>query len=120
MNTHDTAQQIAETIRHLCNTDNDAPRLIREALHDFHMKHLCDAMWSTPEQTHELIRERDAANKDWCDLKDDKNTLSREIDKLEDQLSTKNDEINELTKRVTELVSKVVYLEDALNAANDR
>jgi len=120
MNTHDTAQQIAETIRHLCNTDNDAPRLIREALHDFHMKHLTDAGWRTQEEAEALLDELDEAEKECRNINNELAEATNEIDKLEDQLSDKNDEINDLTKQVTELVSKVIYLEDALNAANDR
>ena len=120
MNTHDTAQQIAETIRHLCNTDNDAPRLIREALHDFHMKHLPDVGWRTPEEAEALLDELAAAESESTRINGELNEATEEIDELKDTISDKNDKINDLTKQVTELVSKVVYLEDALNAANDR
>lgn len=100
MTTTDRIQQMQDTIIDLCNTDNDAPRLIREALHDFLMQHLPEAGWYAPQEAEALIDELNDMEKDKTELEGKLEYAESKIDDHEETIDDLKDQIKALTKEL--------------------
>jgi chromosome segregation ATPase len=104
-----TPTTIADAIRRLVKTDNDAPRLIVEALQEIPELGLI-----TQKEAQGLLDTLDEQTEELDDIKGKLDTALDKITALEDQLSDRDDEIKDLENQISRLERELGNAEDEI------
>lgn len=105
---------IADAIRQLVKTDNDAPRLIAEALQEIPELDLI-----TQKEAQGLSDTLDEQTEELDDIKGKLDTALDKITALEDQLSERDDEISRLERELGNAEDEIEDLKSELAEARE-